>query len=152
MESKVITQVKKNFRDYKIIEKFVAGIVLTGNEIKSLRSYQASISEAYIFSQQQELYITNMHIATYKYSYAINLAQSLDTKRRRKLLLKRKEISRIIRQSKAKNYTIIPLQLFFNDRGWAKLEIALAQRLKKYQVKEKIKERELKIRIDKEDF
>lgn len=117
MESKVITQVKKNFRDYKIIEKFVAGIVLTGNEIKSLRSYQASISEAYIFSQQQELYITNMHIATYKYSYAINLAQSLDTKRRRKLLLKRKEISRIIRQSKAKNYTIIPLQLFFNDRG-----------------------------------
>src|SRR3954463_13548874 len=117
MESKIITHVKKNFRDYKIIEKFIAGIVLNGGEIKSLRSYHASINEAYVFPQQQELYIINMHIAAYKYSHAVNLAQNHDTRRRRKLLLKKKEINKIIGQAKAKSYVIIPLKLFFNDRG-----------------------------------
>jgi len=117
MERKLISQAKKNLRDYKIIERFIAGIVLTGNEIKSLRNYQSSINEAYVFPQQQELYIINMHIAAYKYSHAVNLAQNHDTRKRRKLLLKKKEINKIIGQAKAKNYVIIPLKFFFNDRG-----------------------------------
>ncbi|CAI2164094.1 10742_t:CDS:2 [Funneliformis geosporum] len=116
MEKKLISQAKKNLRDYKIIESFIAGIVLTGNEIKSLRNYQSSINEAYVFPQQQELYIINMHVAAYKYSHAVNLAQNHDTRRRRKLLLKKKEINKIIGQAKAKSYVIIPLKLFFNDR------------------------------------
>src|SRR6185503_17585833 len=117
MESKIINQAKKNFRDYKIIEKFVAGIVLTGNEIKSLRNYQSSIDESYIFPRQQELYIVNMHISSYKYAYAVNLVQAHDTKRQRKLLLKKREINKITSQAKAKNYAIVPLKIFFNDRG-----------------------------------
>jgi SsrA-binding protein len=117
IENKVITQAKRNYHNYKIVEKFVAGIVLTGNEIKSLRSHQASVNEAYILPQQKELYVINMHVSAYKYSYADNLVQTRDIRRRRKLLLKRKEINKIINQSKAKNYVIIPLQLFFNDRG-----------------------------------
>ena len=117
MEKKLISQSKKNLRDYRLIEKFIAGIVLNGNEIKSLRNYQSSIDESYIFPQQQELYVLNMHIATYKYSHAASLVQAHDTRRQRKLLLKKREIKKIIGQVKAKNYVVIPLKLFFNDRG-----------------------------------
>src|SRR3954452_12284638 len=152
METKTIAQAKKNYRDYKIIEKFVAGIVLTGNEIKSLHNHQISISEAYVFPHQKELYIANMHIAAYKYSHASDLAKAHNTRRRRKLLLKRKEIDKIIRELKSKNYTFIPLQLFLNNRGWAKIEIALAQHLRKYQIKEKVKEKELNRKLRNEDF
>jgi len=152
MTGKLITQAKKNYRDYKIIEKFVAGIVLTGNEIKSLHNHQTSISEAYVLPHQKELYISNMHISAYKYSHASNLAKAHNTRRKRKLLLKRKEINKIIRELKVKNYTFIPLQLFFSNNGWAKLEVALAQRLRKYQIKEKIKEKDLKRSLRNEDF
>ena len=117
MENKVVARAKKNLRDYKIIEKFVAGVVLTGTEIKSLRNYQSSIDESYIFPQQQELYIINMHIVAYKYSHAVGLVQAYDTRRRRKLLLKKREIKKIINQARTKNYVVIPLKLFFNDRG-----------------------------------
>src|SRR4051812_33063063 len=100
MESKIIAQVKKNLRDYKIVEKFVAGIVLTGNEIKSVRNNQLSISEAYVLPQSKELYIINMHIAIYKYSRDGNLTSVHNTRRKRKLLLQRKEIDKIIRDLK----------------------------------------------------
>lgn len=152
MESKVVVRVKKNLRDYKIIEKFVVGIVLTGNEIKSVRSNQLSISEAYILPQNKELYVINMHIAIYKYSRDGNLANFHNTRRRRKLLLQRKEIDKIIRDLKTKRYSLIPLQIFLNNKGWAKLEIALAQRLRKYQIKEKIKEKDLARELKEEDF
>ncbi|CAG8472252.1 2692_t:CDS:2, partial [Scutellospora calospora] len=70
MESKVIARAKKNFHDYRIIERLVAGLVLTGNEIKSLCNHQVSIGEAYVLPQQKELYVVNMNIAAYKYSHA----------------------------------------------------------------------------------
>src|SRR5437764_10029109 len=111
MKNKIIAQAKKNFRDYKIIEKFVAGLVLTGNEIKSLRNHQVSIGEAYVLPQQKELYVVNMNIAAYKYSHASDLAKT-DTRKKRKLLLKRREINKLIGTMKAKNYVLIPLQLF----------------------------------------
>jgi SsrA-binding protein len=152
MENKIIAQAKKNFRDYRIIEKFIAGIVLTGNEIKSLRGHQVSISEAYVLPQQRELYIINMHITAYKYSHAIGLAKAHDTKRKRKLLLKRREIDKLTGIMRAKNYALIPLQLFINNKGWAKLEIALAQHLRKHQVKEKVKEKEIQRKLRQGDF
>src|SRR5207248_3048762 len=117
METKTISQAKKNFRDYRVIEKFIAGIVLTGNEIKSLHSHQVSIGEAYVLPQQKELYIINMHIAAYKYSHAIGLAKAHDTRRKRKLLLKRREINKLSGTMRAKNYALIPLQLFINNKG-----------------------------------
>jgi len=150
MKSKIIAQAKKNLRDFKIVERFVAGLVLTGHEIKSLRNRQASIGEAYVVPQQKELYVINMNIAAY--SHASDLGKSRDTRRKRKLLLKRREINKLIGLMKAKNYVLIPLQLFITNKGWAKLEIALAQHLRKYQIKEKIKEKEIKRRLYRGDY
>jgi SsrA-binding protein len=117
MESKIVARAKKNFHDYKIIEKFIAGIVLTGNEIKSLRSHQASIGEAYVLPQQKELYILNMNIAAYKYSHTAELVKVHDTRRKRKLLLNKREINKLIGTMKAKNYVLIPLLLFITNKG-----------------------------------
>src|SRR6266480_7244275 len=115
MRSKIIAQAKKVFRDYKIVERLIAGMVLTGNEIKALRGHQVSIGEAYILSQQRELYIINMSIAAYKYSYARDLAKNFDPRRKRKILLRRKEINKLVGALKAKNYALLPLQLFITD-------------------------------------
>ncbi|KLL01851.1 MAG: SsrA-binding protein [Mycoplasmataceae bacterium RV_VA103A] len=152
MAGRIIVQAKKNLRDYRIIDRWVAGVALTGNEIKSIRNHRVAIDEAYVLPQQKELYVINMNIAAYQYSHARNLAQARDTRRKRKLLLTRREINKIIGIMKAKNYVLIPLQLFINNKGWAKLEIALAQRLRKYQIKEKIKEKEMKRKLREEDF
>ncbi|MEG7978622.1 MAG: SsrA-binding protein SmpB [Mollicutes bacterium UO1] len=152
MTSQLITQAKKNLRDYRIIERFIVGMVLTGNEIKSLRNRQVSIDDSYVVAQQKELYVSNMSITTYKYSHGNNLAKNYDPKRKRKLLLKRREINKLIGAMKAKNYVLIPLQIFTTNKGWAKLEIALAQHLRKYQIKEKVKEREIERRLRRGDF
>jgi len=83
MQGKLIAQARKNFRDYKIIDKYIAGMVLTGSEIKSLRNHQVSIGEAYVLPQQQkELYIINMHIAAYKYSHSGSSAKT-DTRKKK---------------------------------------------------------------------
>ena|SRR5437667_6505199 len=116
MENKIVAQAKKNLRDYKIIERFIAGLVLTGNEIKSLRNHQVSIAEAYVLPQQKELYIVNMPIVVYKHSPG-DLAKVHNPRRKRKLLLKRREINKLIGTMKAKNYVLIPLQLFTTKRG-----------------------------------
>jgi len=154
MENRIIVQAKKNFRDYKIIEKYQAALELKGgDEIKSIRNRQVSINEAYILSKKNELYIIDMHIAVYRYSHIRGLSKNRETKRERKLLLKRNEINKLIGVMKAKNYVLVPLQLFITNRGWAKLEIALTQPLRKYQIKEKIKEKEIKKKLRyEEDF
>src|SRR5690349_5200540 len=104
MNIKIIAQAKKNLHDYKIIEKFTAGIVLTGDEIKSIRSHQTSIGEAYVGLQQREFYVINMHVMTYKNSPVGSLKNNNDTRRKRKLLLRKKEIKELIGSVKAKNY------------------------------------------------
>ena len=151
MENRTIAQAKKNLRDYKIIDQYIAGMELTGNEIKSLRNHQFSIAEAYVWPQQKELYIVNMPIAAYKYSPG-DLTKTHNPRRKRKLLLKKREINKLIGTMKAKNYVLIPLRLFTTKQGWAKLEIALAQHLRKYQIKEKVKEREIKRKLRQKDF
>jgi SsrA-binding protein len=115
MNNKVIAQAKKNLHDYKLIERFTAGMVLTGGEIKSLRNHQTSINEAYVLSQQQELYVVNMNVAAYKNSRIGRLSN--DPRRKRKLLLKKKEINELVGAMKAKNYVIVPIRLFINERG-----------------------------------
>lgn len=152
MGKKIIAQAKKNLHDYKIIERFTAGMVLTGGEIKSLRNNQASISEAYVGSQQREFYIINMHVASYKNSPVGSSKNNSDNRRKRKLLLNKKEINELIGTMKAKNYALVPLQLFITEKGWAKLEIALAQHLRKYQIKEKVKEKEIDRSLRRRDY
>ncbi|WNE41240.1 MAG: SsrA-binding protein [Mycoplasmataceae bacterium] len=97
MNNKIITQAKKKLYDYKLIERYTAGIVLTGGEIKSLRDHQVSINEAYVLSQQQELYAININISTYKASKVKN-----DPRRKRKLLLKKKKLMNWLALSKLK--------------------------------------------------
>lgn len=151
-ERKIIAQAKKKLRTYQISERFTAGLVLSGSEIKSLRHYRSSIDEAYILPQQGELYIINMHITPYKYSPTSGLISNWNPKRKRKLLLQKREIKKLTSQLKSKNYLLVPLLLFINQQGWAKLEIAFAQPLRKYQIKEKIKDREIKKKLHKKDF
>lgn len=114
---KIITRDSKKLRSHKIIDKYTVGIILTGNEIKSLRNYQSSIAEAYIGVHDQELFIIGMHINSYKYSHAQTLLENCSPKKKRKLLLHRQEINKLTHQLKTKNYTLIPLVLFITERG-----------------------------------
>lgn len=118
MKGKSITRAKKKLRNYKMISQYQAGIVLTGSEIKSLKNHQVSIDKAYILSQKNELFITNMYIATYQHSRFGDIRKKEhNTRQKRKLLLHRKEINKLISTIKAKNYILVPLQLFINERG-----------------------------------
>lgn len=130
--------------EYAFLQKFEAGIVLTGSEVKSLRLGKANISDAYCFLQSDELFIKNMHISGYDQASHFDH----DPLRLRKLLLNKKEISKLVDKIKDVGLTIIPIRLFFNDRGFAKIEIALAKGKKNYDKREDIKTREVKREMD----
>ncbi len=134
----LVAQNRRAGFDYQILEKFVAGIELSGTEVKSLRLGHANINDAYGEIEQDELFISNMFIA----EYANRGYESHSEKRRRKLLLKRKEINDIISALSRKGYTLVALRLFFNESGRAKLEVALAQGKKNYDKRETVKERD----------
>ena len=123
---------------YTLLDQYLAGIVLTGTEIKSIRVAKASIQEAYCYFAQGELWVRGMHIATYAQGNVHNHV----TNRDRKLLLNRKELNKLMR-NKEKGFTIIPVQLHINERGLAKLQIALAKGKKQHDKRQQIKERDL---------
>ena len=129
---------KKAIYDFTIKEKFEAGLVLTGAEIKSLRVNTGSIKESYIIAKNGELWLTNCYIK--KYSSSIN--KDHNSIRARKLLVNKRELNIIVGSSKRKGMTIIPLLLYFNDRGLAKLSIGLGKGRKKYDKRTAIKTRE----------
>lgn len=137
----VVVQNRRAFFDYLIEEKFVAGLELTGTEVKSLRLGHANINEAYGVERDGELFISNMFIA----EYANKGYSSHAEKRERKLLLKKKEIISIINELSRKGSTLVPIRLFFNDRGRAKMEVGLGRGKKNYDKREAIKERDWKI-------
>lgn len=125
--------------DYEILETFTAGMMLTGTEIKSIRSGHASLVDTFCYvSAQGEVWVKNMNIAEYFYG-TYNNHQS---RRDRKLLLTRKEIGKLIKSTKDAGLTIVPLRLFINDRGLAKLAIGIARGKKEYDKRQSIKERE----------
>lgn len=124
--------------DYNIIETFTAGIVLTGTEIKSIRLGKASLVDTYCYVTNGGVWVKNMYIAEYFYGTYNNHEQRRD----RKLLLNRKEIRRLEKDSKETGYTIVPLKLFINERGLAKLVIGLGRGKKEYDKRQSIKERE----------
>lgn len=130
--------------EYEILEQMEAGIVLTGTEIKSLRSSKASIAESFCRFIEGELYIINMMIDEYKLGTFYNHK----TKRERKLLLHKKELQKFERKLKDAGNTIIPLKLYINDKGFAKLQIALARGKKLFDKRESIKDRENKRNLD----
>ncbi|MCQ2347454.1 MAG: SsrA-binding protein [Paludibacteraceae bacterium] len=124
--------------DYAVLDKYVAGIQLYGTEIKSIRESKASLVDTYCIFIDGELWVKQMHIAEYRFgSYANH-----EVKRDRKLLLQRKELRKLERQTKETGKTIVPLRLFINERGFAKMEIGLCQGKKEYDKRQAIKERE----------
>ncbi len=125
--------------DYEILESYEAGIVLTGSEVKSLRNRNANLRDSFCIIKNGEAFIVNMHISQYPPATIFNHEPT----RRRKLLLKKNEIKRLIGKTKERGLVLIPLRVYFKNR-YAKVEIALARRKKKYEKKELIKERDLK--------
>ena len=126
--------------DYHIVEKFTAGIVLTGTEIKSIRLGKASLVDTYCYVNNGEVWVKNMNISEYFYGTYNNH----ESRRERKLLLTRKEIRRLDSASKDVGTTIVPIRLFINERGLAKLVIGIARGKKEYDKRESIKERDAK--------
>lgn len=130
--------------EFEFLDKYEAGIVLMGTEIKSLREGKASISEAYCFIQNGELFIKGMSISPYENSSF----QNHEITRLRKLLLKKREIDKIETKIEEKGLTVVPVRIFINQRGFAKLEVAVARGKKLYDkrdsIKQKDQDRELK--------
>ena len=146
MSSKVNIKNRKASFEYQFIDKYVAGIMLLGTEIKSIRNNQAKISDAHCVFMEEELFVKNLHIAEYSHGGKSNH----EPKRARKLLLNRQERNKMIGKVKEKGMSIIPIRLFINDKGKAKLEIALAKGKKVYDKRESIKEKDLKRDIARE--
>lgn len=130
--------------DYEIIETFTAGIVLTGTEIKSIRQGKAGLTDTFCFINNDEVWVKNMYIAEYFYgSYNNHVAR-----RDRKLLLNKKEIDKLEKNNDLSGFSIVPLKLFINEKGLAKLVIAIAKGKKIYDKRQSIKEREDKRMLD----
>lgn len=145
---KATTQVNiKNKRasfDYEFIDTYTAGIVLTGTEIKSIRLGKASLVDTFCFFSRGELWVKNMHIAEYFYgSYNNHTAR-----RDRKLLLNRKELLKLQRATKESGFTIVPTRLYINEKGLAKVVIALAKGKKQYDKREALKEKDDRREMD----
>ena len=131
--------------DYEIIEEYVAGVVLVGTEIKSLRLGKASLVDSYCYFERNELWIRNVNIAEYTWGTCNNHIP----KRDRKLLLNRKELNKLQRSLQDRGLTVVGLRLFLNDRGLAKIAIGLARGRKSFDKREYIKENDAKREMDK---
>ncbi|MCK9180374.1 MAG: SsrA-binding protein SmpB [Bacteroides sp.] len=131
--------------DYELVERYVAGVVLTGTEIKSIRQGKASLVDSFCyFSRKGELWVKNMHITEYFYGSYNNH----EARRDRKLLLTKRELDKLQRETKESGFTIVPVRLFINSKGLAKVEIALARGKKQYDKRQSLRERDDKRAMD----
>lgn len=145
MIQKTINILNKRARfDYEIIEKYTAGIVLAGTEIKSIRAGKANITESFCEFNQKELFAINTYIEEYAFGNQFNHKARSE----RKLLLNKRELKTLSRSVQAKGLTIIPLKLFTNEKGLAKLEIGLCRGKKTYDKRESLKEQDTKRDLD----
>lgn len=131
-ESHTVARNKRARHDYHILETWEAGLVLTGSEVKSLRAGKANLSDAFAVVQDGELFLLNLHIPPYEQANQFNHEPT----RTRKLLLHRREIRRLIGGMERKGLTLIPLELYFNPRGIAKVRLALAKGKKQHDKRE----------------
>lgn len=135
---KVVATNRKAYHDYTIEEKYEAGLVLTGTEVKSLREGRVNLKEGYASIDRGELYLHHCHISPYSHG---NIANH-EPLRVRKLLLHRKEINKLLGKTQQKGLTLVPLRVYFTPRGHAKVELGLARGKKLHDRREAIKERE----------
>lgn len=133
--------------DYFLLVKFTAGIVLTGTEIKSIRQGKANLTDSWCRVDNEELWVVDLHIAEYTHGGHYNH----DALRERKLLVNKKELRKIASKMKEKGTSIIPTLLYINERGYAKLDIALAKGKKQYDKRESIKEKDVRRDLDRVD-
>jgi SsrA-binding protein len=145
-KSNILIKNKRATFDYEILERYVAGIQLYGTEIKSIRDGKAGLSDTYCTFIKDELWVRNMHIATYFFGSYNNH----DVRRDRKLLLTKRELNKLIRATKETGNTIVPTKMFINDKGLAKIEIGIAKGKKNYDKRQSLKEKEDKRAIDRE--
>lgn len=130
--------------EYFFLEEYTAGMVLMGTEIKAIREGKVSLSDAYCYFHKGELFVKNMNIARYEKGTYYNH----EPLRERKLLLAKRELKKLEEKLRDKSLTIIPTRLFINDKGWAKLNIALAKGKKLYDKRQDIKEKDAKREMD----
>lgn len=151
MQKNINIQNKKARFLFEILDKYTAGIVLTGTEIKSIRSSKASIAESFCeFNEKGELFVINATIEEYAFGNYYNHRPKAE----RKLLLNKKELKKLYKEVQSSGLTIIPLRLFINEKGFAKIDIALAKGKKLFDKRETIKDRDNKRDLDrvKKDF
>ena len=137
-DRKVVAERRKTRFNYEIVDTFEAGLVLTGTEVKSLRSSKANIQESYAAPEQGEIWLINSHIPEYLEANRNNH----EPRRRRKLLLNKREMARMAQAVEKQGMTLVPLKLYFNDRGRAKLEVALAKGKKLHDKRDTEKQRD----------
>lgn len=124
--------------DYELIDTYTAGIVLTGTEIKSIRLGKASLVDTFCYFANDELWVKNMHIAEYFYGSYNNHS----ARRERKLLLTKKELNNLVKDSKNPGFTMVPVRMFINEKGLAKVVIALAKGKKEYDKRQSLREKD----------
>ncbi len=144
MENAINIKNKRAAHEYFLLQEFTAGIQLTGTEIKSIREGKATLSDSYCAFRGTELFVIQMHIAEYSHGTYHNH----DPKRDRKLLLNKRELKKLMVKVKEKGFTIIPVLLFINERGLAKLTIALARGKHHYDKRETLKKKDIQREID----
>lgn len=145
MQKNINIKNRKARFQYELLDKYTAGIVLSGTEIKSIRSSKASIAESFCeFNAKGELFVINMNIEEYAFGNYYNHRPKAE----RKLLLNKRELKSLHKDVQTKGYSIVPLRLFINDRGFAKVEIALGKGKKLYDKRDTIRDRENKRNLD----
>jgi SsrA-binding protein len=141
----IITTNKKAFHDYDIVDKIEAGVELQGSEVKSLRARHANLKDSYASIRNGEVFLLKAHIAAYKFSGSYD---NHEPERARRLLLHKKEITRLHRNMESKGITLVPLKLYFNPKGIVKVELGLAKGKRQYDKRAVIAERDFEREMD----
>lgn len=136
---KIISQNKKARHNYEILDKFEAGIVLKGSEVKSLREGKVNLNDAHARFIKGELYLINAHISEYKMSNLLNH----EPRASRKLLMHKQELNKLIGKVQEKSLTVVPLKIYFNNKNRVKVEVALGKGKKAYDKRDTLKQRDL---------
>ena len=142
---KVVAKNRRAMHDYQVIDTYEAGLVLRGSEAKSLRQGTASLSDAHGEFIDGEVYMFNLHISQYKHA----TTGDVNPKRRRKILLHKREIKKLYGIVTQRGNTIIPLKVYFNDRGFAKVTVGVCKRKRQFDKKEKILKKEIERKVSK---
>ena len=144
MQNRINIKNKRAYFDYEILDKYTAGIVLTGPEIKSIRLGKVSLADSFCYIKEGEVFVKNMNIAEYKFATHFNHEPDRD----KKLLLEKSEIRKLARKTRESGLTLIALRIFISDKGYAKLDIALAKGKKLYDKRESIKQKDTRRQLD----